>query len=96
MFDIYISLTGSITPTVELNGLAMRRGEPAIYRSMDPKPLPNHRANYNYRGMYHQRRKKDTTEGFKDLHRTSEAISTEKKKTGKSRGEPSCRGKDYM
>ncbi|NP_001086918.1 staufen double-stranded RNA binding protein 2 L homeolog isoform X6 [Xenopus laevis] len=46
---------GSITPTVELNGLAMRRGEPAIYRSMDPKPLPNHRANYNYRGMYHQR-----------------------------------------
>ncbi|NP_001080784.1 staufen double-stranded RNA binding protein 2 S homeolog [Xenopus laevis] len=45
----------SITPTVELNGLAMRRGEPAIYRSLDPKPLPNHRANYNYRGMYHQR-----------------------------------------
>ncbi|XP_041421418.1 staufen double-stranded RNA binding protein 2 L homeolog isoform X3 [Xenopus laevis] len=49
------SAKGSITPTVELNGLAMRRGEPAIYRSMDPKPLPNHRANYNYRGMYHQR-----------------------------------------
>uniref|UniRef100_A0A6I8QTI6 Double-stranded RNA-binding protein Staufen homolog 2 n=1 Tax=Xenopus tropicalis TaxID=8364 RepID=A0A6I8QTI6_XENTR len=46
---------GSITPTVELNGLAMRRGEPAIYRSLDPKPLPNQRANYNYRGMYHQR-----------------------------------------
>ncbi|OCT74814.1 staufen double-stranded RNA binding protein 2 S homeolog isoform X1 [Xenopus laevis] len=49
------SAKDSITPTVELNGLAMRRGEPAIYRSLDPKPLPNHRANYNYRGMYHQR-----------------------------------------
>uniref|UniRef100_A0A6I8SBE5 Double-stranded RNA-binding protein Staufen homolog 2 n=1 Tax=Xenopus tropicalis TaxID=8364 RepID=A0A6I8SBE5_XENTR len=49
------SAKGSITPTVELNGLAMRRGEPAIYRSLDPKPLPNQRANYNYRGMYHQR-----------------------------------------
>ncbi|XP_053324189.1 double-stranded RNA-binding protein Staufen homolog 2 isoform X3 [Spea bombifrons] len=46
---------GSITPTVELNGLAMKRGEPAIYRPLDPKPLPNHRANYNYRGMYNQR-----------------------------------------
>ncbi|XP_063307391.1 double-stranded RNA-binding protein Staufen homolog 2 isoform X5 [Pelobates fuscus] len=46
---------GSITPTVELNGLAMKRGEPAIYRPLDPKPLPNHRTNYNYRGMYNQR-----------------------------------------
>uniref|UniRef100_A0A2K6EQH2 Staufen double-stranded RNA binding protein 2 n=1 Tax=Propithecus coquereli TaxID=379532 RepID=A0A2K6EQH2_PROCO len=46
---------GSITPTVELNGLAMKRGEPAIYRPLDPKPFPNHRANYNFRGMYNQR-----------------------------------------
>ncbi|XP_075439562.1 double-stranded RNA-binding protein Staufen homolog 2 isoform X13 [Ascaphus truei] len=46
---------GSITPTVELNGLAMKRGEPAIYRPLDPKPLPNHQTNYNYRGMYNQR-----------------------------------------
>ncbi|XP_019383352.1 PREDICTED: double-stranded RNA-binding protein Staufen homolog 2 isoform X2 [Gavialis gangeticus] len=46
---------GSITPTVELNGLAMKRGEPAIYRPLDPKPLPNYRANYNFRGMYNQR-----------------------------------------
>ncbi|XP_049637770.1 double-stranded RNA-binding protein Staufen homolog 2 isoform X3 [Suncus etruscus] len=46
---------GSITPTVELNGLAMKRGEPAIYRPLDPKPIPNHRANYNFRGMYNQR-----------------------------------------
>ncbi|EMP32280.1 Double-stranded RNA-binding protein Staufen like protein 2 [Chelonia mydas] len=45
---------GSITPTVELNGLAMKRGEPAIYRPLDPKPIPNYRANYNFRGMYNQ------------------------------------------
>lgn len=48
-------LTGSITPTVELNGLAMKRGEPAIYRPLDQKPIPNYRANYNFRGMYNQR-----------------------------------------
>uniref|UniRef100_A0A3B3XA46 Double-stranded RNA-binding protein Staufen homolog 2 n=1 Tax=Poecilia mexicana TaxID=48701 RepID=A0A3B3XA46_9TELE len=46
---------GSITPTVELNGLAMKRGEPAIYRPLDPKPIPNYRANYNFRGMINQR-----------------------------------------
>uniref|UniRef100_A0A286XCF6 DRBM domain-containing protein n=1 Tax=Cavia porcellus TaxID=10141 RepID=A0A286XCF6_CAVPO len=45
---------GSITPTVELNGLAMKRGEPATYRPLDPKPFPNYRANYNFRGMYNQ------------------------------------------
>ncbi|GCB61167.1 hypothetical protein scyTo_0009293 [Scyliorhinus torazame] len=46
---------GSITPTVELNGLAMKRGEPAIYRPLEPKPMPNYRANYNFKGMYNQR-----------------------------------------
>ncbi|XP_060678764.1 double-stranded RNA-binding protein Staufen homolog 2 isoform X1 [Hemiscyllium ocellatum] len=46
---------GSITPTVELNGLAMKRGEPAIYRPLEPKPVPNYRANYNFKGMYNQR-----------------------------------------
>nr|XP_020668468.1 double-stranded RNA-binding protein Staufen homolog 2 [Pogona vitticeps]XP_020668476.1 double-stranded RNA-binding protein Staufen homolog 2 [Pogona vitticeps]XP_020668483.1 double-stranded RNA-binding protein Staufen homolog 2 [Pogona vitticeps]XP_020668492.1 double-stranded RNA-binding protein Staufen homolog 2 [Pogona vitticeps]XP_020668501.1 double-stranded RNA-binding protein Staufen homolog 2 [Pogona vitticeps] len=46
---------GSITPTVELNGLAMKRGEPAIYRPLDQKPIPNYKANYNFRGMYNQR-----------------------------------------
>ncbi|KAL8182016.1 UNVERIFIED_CONTAM: Double-stranded RNA-binding protein Staufen 2 [Gekko kuhli] len=45
---------GSITPTVELNGLAMKRGEPAIYRPLDQKPVPNYRVNYNFRGMYNQ------------------------------------------
>ncbi|XP_077990821.1 double-stranded RNA-binding protein Staufen homolog 2-like isoform X2 [Glandiceps talaboti] len=28
----------SMTPTVELNGLAMKRGEPAIYRPIEPSP----------------------------------------------------------
>ncbi|KAJ7338925.1 hypothetical protein JRQ81_012827 [Phrynocephalus forsythii] len=46
---------GSITPTVELNGLAMKRGEPAIYRPLDQKPVQNYKANYNFRGMYNQR-----------------------------------------
>ncbi|XP_062986921.1 double-stranded RNA-binding protein Staufen homolog 2 isoform X2 [Elgaria multicarinata webbii] len=46
---------GNITPTVELNGLAMKRGEPAVYRPLDQKPIPNYRANYNFRGMYNQR-----------------------------------------
>ncbi|KAK3541110.1 hypothetical protein QTP86_014349, partial [Hemibagrus guttatus] len=45
---------GSITPTVELNGLAMKRGEPAIYRPLEPKPLHNYRANYNFRGIFNQ------------------------------------------
>ncbi|XP_042154620.1 double-stranded RNA-binding protein Staufen homolog 2 isoform X2 [Oncorhynchus tshawytscha] len=44
-----------VSPTVELNGLAMKRGEPAIYRPLDPKPMPNYRANYNFRGMFNQR-----------------------------------------
>nr|KAF6405737.1 staufen double-stranded RNA binding protein 2 [Rousettus aegyptiacus] len=33
----------------------MKRGEPAIYRPLDPKPFPSYRANYNFRGMYNQR-----------------------------------------
>ncbi|XP_051537766.1 double-stranded RNA-binding protein Staufen homolog 2 isoform X4 [Myxocyprinus asiaticus] len=53
--DVSNSNPGSITPTVELNGLAMKRGEPAVYRPLDPKPVPNYRANYNFRGMFNQR-----------------------------------------
>lgn len=60
----------NITPTVELNALAMKRGEPAVYTFMEP---PHHHGNhsgtphnpylpppgppghnYNYRGMYNQ------------------------------------------
>ncbi|XP_078249974.1 double-stranded RNA-binding protein Staufen homolog 2 isoform X4 [Pogona vitticeps] len=33
----------------------MKRGEPAIYRPLDQKPIPNYKANYNFRGMYNQR-----------------------------------------
>ncbi|KAJ8010910.1 hypothetical protein DPEC_G00080060 [Dallia pectoralis] len=50
-----VPIQSSITPTVELNGLAMKRGEPAVYRPLDPKPMPNYRANYNFRGMFNQR-----------------------------------------
>ncbi|PNF27242.1 hypothetical protein B7P43_G05304 [Cryptotermes secundus] len=61
----------NITPTVELNALAMKRGEPAVYTFMEP---PHHHGNhsgaphnpyvpppvppghnFNYRGMYNQR-----------------------------------------
>uniref|UniRef100_S4RG62 Staufen double-stranded RNA binding protein 2 n=1 Tax=Petromyzon marinus TaxID=7757 RepID=S4RG62_PETMA len=46
---------GSITPTVELNGMAMKLGLPVFYRHFDPPPMPGYRPNYNYRGMPHQR-----------------------------------------
>ncbi|KAL4217768.1 Double-stranded RNA-binding protein Staufen 1 [Mactra antiquata] len=47
----------SITPTVELNSLAMKRGEPAIYRNIEnrnPQPM-YYQQNYDFRGMYNQR-----------------------------------------
>lgn len=47
----------SITPTVELNALAMKRGEPAIYRNIEnrnPQPM-YYQHNYDFRGMYNQR-----------------------------------------
>ncbi|XP_021921213.1 double-stranded RNA-binding protein Staufen homolog 2 isoform X3 [Zootermopsis nevadensis] len=60
----------NITPTVELNALAMKRGEPAVYTFMEPSHHHgNHSAaphnaylpppappghNFNYRGMYNQ------------------------------------------
>lgn len=53
--DTCVCSSGSITPTVELNGLAMKRGEPAVYRPLEPKPLHNYRANYNFRGIFNQR-----------------------------------------
>jgi hypothetical protein len=65
-----LSLSGNITPTVELNALAMKRGEPAVYTFMEPSHHHgNHSAaphnaylpppappghNFNYRGMYNQ------------------------------------------
>lgn len=32
----------NLTPTVELNGLAMKLGKPTQYRDLPPKPLPSH------------------------------------------------------
>jgi len=47
----------SITPTVELNALAMKRGEPAVYRAIEPaRPqYYNNQPNFDFRGMYNQR-----------------------------------------
>lgn len=47
----------SVTPTVELNTLAMKRGEPAVYKSLEnrnPHPI-YYPHNYDFRGMYNQR-----------------------------------------
>ncbi|XP_067142126.1 double-stranded RNA-binding protein Staufen homolog 2-like isoform X2 [Centruroides vittatus] len=43
-----------ITPTVELNALAMKRGEPAVYQVIEPQ-RPQYIPSLNFRGMYHQR-----------------------------------------
>lgn len=45
---------GPITPTVELNALAMKRGEPAVYQLIEPQ-RPQYIPNLNFRGMYNQR-----------------------------------------
>ncbi|GFR03459.1 double-stranded RNA-binding protein Staufen homolog [Trichonephila clavata] len=45
---------GPITPTVELNALAMKRGEPAVYQLIEPS-RPQYIPNLNFRGMYQQR-----------------------------------------
>ena len=48
--------TATVTPTVELNTLAMKRGEPAVYKNLEnrnPHPVSYH--NYDFRGMYNQR-----------------------------------------
>jgi len=46
---------GTITPTVELNALAMKRGEAAVYKSIEPQPSPYYPSNMDFRGMYNQR-----------------------------------------
>ena len=46
----------SITPTVELNALAMKRGEPAVYKPIEmPRPQYYPPPNFDFRGMYNQR-----------------------------------------
>ncbi|GLH04028.1 Maternal effect protein staufen [Gryllus bimaculatus] len=51
----------NITPTVELNALAMKRGEPAVYTFVEPphngaphNPYLPPNPTFNYRGMYNQ------------------------------------------
>ncbi|XP_048451623.1 double-stranded RNA-binding protein Staufen homolog 2 [Rhincodon typus] len=77
---------GSITPTVELNGLAMKRGEPAIYRPLEPKPLPNYRANYNFKGMYNQRNSREKVNHYVEVA-YSEEISNEEEETDINKSE---------
>ena len=51
-----LCFSDSITPTVELNALVMKRGEPAIYRPMEiQRPAYYPPPNLNFRGMYNQR-----------------------------------------
>ena len=50
------SVPDSLTPTVLLNALVMRRGEPAVYHHIEmPRPNYNRPANLDFRGMYNQR-----------------------------------------
>ncbi len=53
---LYMPLAGSMTPTVELNALAMKRGEPAVYRQIDMPRQPYYpQAKLDFRGIYNQR-----------------------------------------
>ncbi|XP_074657003.1 double-stranded RNA-binding protein Staufen homolog [Tubulanus polymorphus] len=53
--NLYVS-ANNITPTVELNAIAMKRGEPAVYQTIEPhRPQYYPPPNYDYRGMYNQR-----------------------------------------
>ncbi|CAH1773248.1 unnamed protein product [Owenia fusiformis] len=47
----------NLTPTVELNSIAMKRGEAAIYKPIEPhRPMQfNQPPNMDFRGMYNQR-----------------------------------------
>lgn len=46
----------SVTPTVELNALAMKRGESASYHPIErPRPVYYPMSTYNFRGIYNQR-----------------------------------------
>lgn len=49
------SMNTNITPTVELNALAMKRGEPALYQQLEQQRPPYPPPNFNFRGMYNQR-----------------------------------------
>ena len=52
-----VIFSANVTPTVELNALAMKRGEPAVYTFLDAvRPTQAGSANsFNYRGVFNQR-----------------------------------------
>ena len=64
-FFFFFTKDGTITPTVELNALAMKRGEAAHYKAIEPQQPPyGPSARYHghgpppsmdFRGMYNQR-----------------------------------------
>ncbi|ESP03356.1 hypothetical protein LOTGIDRAFT_82984, partial [Lottia gigantea] len=48
--------SNSIMPTVELNAVAMRRGEVASYKAIEPRHSQYyHQPNFDFRGIYNQR-----------------------------------------
>jgi hypothetical protein len=49
------SVADNITPTVELNALAMKRGEQTFYKPLDTRYPHYPQQNYNYRGVYNHR-----------------------------------------
>jgi len=63
LLDVFRHLIGSymfsvadnITPTVELNTLAMKRGEQTFYKPLDTRYPHYPQQNYNYRGVYNHR-----------------------------------------
>lgn len=55
IFRFILIFVGNITPTVELNALAMKRGEPTIYTFVELPSFPPTPNTYNYqRGLYTQ------------------------------------------
>ena len=56
--DMLAVPASNITPTVELNALAMKRGEPAVYKLIEPRNQNYAPTNIDFRGMYNQRSEK--------------------------------------
>lgn len=52
-----VHAASNITPTVELNALAMKRGEPAVYKLIETRSQQQMypQQNMDYRGLYNQR-----------------------------------------
>ncbi|XP_025089402.1 double-stranded RNA-binding protein Staufen homolog isoform X2 [Pomacea canaliculata] len=56
-YQIDANDSSNITPTVELNALAMKRGEPAVYKLIETRSQQQMypQQNMDYRGLYNQR-----------------------------------------